>query len=185
MRYNTGGQQIMKTMLVTFGIFFALNSLGQPLEDDRHRPQFYDSTINGLRLRDPASIERIMGITDNIVDNETEQAEVVNESGNQLLTLIFHPGDVVNQFSEFKVEYNTGRKLPKLRINEKEFITDKGIRLGITKEQLLKVLGQPKEKKQGDCWMYYYTQGNGLLYFGNYYFEDGMLDGFWFGEEYP
>lgn len=174
----------MRTLPLIAGVFLAWHSFGQPMQDDKHRPQFYDSTINGLRLRDRASIERVMGITDNIVDNETERTEVVNESGNQLLTMIFHPGDVINEFSEFKIEYNKERTLPKFRIYEKEFITGKGIRLGITKEQLLKTLGEPKEKKQ-DAWLYYYKQKNGLLYFGNYYFKDEMLDGFWFGEEYP
>jgi len=175
----------MKTVLLIVGVFLTLDNFGQSTNDDRHRPQFYDSTVNGLQLRDLASIERIMGITDNIVDNESERAEVINETGNQLLTMIFHPGDVVNQFSEYKVEYNKERKLPKLRINEKEFITGKGIRLGITKEQLSETLGQPKDKKQEDTWMYYYKQENGLLYFGSYYFQDGMLAEFWFGEEYP
>jgi hypothetical protein len=174
----------MRTVFTMFGIFISWYSLGQSIKGDKQRPAFYDSTINGLHLRDPASIERIMGITDNIVDKDSERAEVVNESGNQLLTMLFHPGDVINQFSEFMVEYNTERKLPELRMHEKEFMTGKGIRLGITKKQLLETLGEPKEKKQ-DAWLYYYKQENGLLYFGNYYFKDEMLDGFWFGEEYP
>jgi len=174
----------MKKVLLFVGVCLALDNFGQSAKDDKYRPQFYDSTINGLQLRDPASIERIMGIADNIVDKETERAEVINETGNQLLTMIFHPGDIVNQFSEYKVEYNKERKLPKLRINEKEFVTGKGVRLGLTKEQLSEALGKPNEKKE-DTWMYYYKQGNGLLYFGSYYFQDGMLAEFWFGEEYP
>ncbi|HEY5749434.1 MAG TPA: hypothetical protein VIU12_25375 [Chryseolinea sp.] len=126
-----------------------------------------------------------MEITDNIVDNESEKAEVVNETGDQLLTMTFHPGDVVNQFSEFKVEYNSEKRAPKLKIRQKEFRTGKGIRLGTTEKQLTQALGNPKEKKkQGDYWICYYKQDDGL-YFGHYYFQNGKLVKFWFGEEYP
>jgi hypothetical protein len=176
----------MRTIVLFVAVFLAWDSFGQLIDGDNLRKQkFYDSTLNGMRLRDAASIERIVGTTENIVGSDDEQTEVVNEAGDQLLTMTFHPGDVVNQFSQFKVEYNTEKKTPKLKIKQAEFRTGKGIRLGATEEQLTQVLGPPKEKKkQGIYWAYYYKQDKGL-YFGHYYFQNKKLVKFWFGEEYP
>ncbi len=173
----------MRTFLLFVGVFLAWDNFGQLIADDSLSvKKFYDPTLNGLRLRDPASIERIMGMTDNIVGGNNE-TEVINESRSQLLTMVFLPGDTVNQFSEFRVEYNSKWKLPKLKIDEREFVTGKGVRLGITEDQLLQALGEPKERKKEGYWMYYYKHQN-RYYFGNYVFEDGRLVMFLFGEEY-
>jgi hypothetical protein len=46
-------------------------------------------------------------------------------------------------------------------------------------------LGPPKEKKiENDYLKYVYKQDDGL-YFGFYWFRNGKLEKFWFGEEYP
>lgn len=176
----------MVKLFVIIGLLISLDSFAQLINSDYLRKQkFYDSTLNGMILRDANSIERIIGTSENIVDSDDEETDVINEDGSQLLTLIFLPGDAVNQFSQFKVEFNAGSKKSKLKIADKEFITGKSIKLGLTERELLKVLGSPKEKKkEGDYLIYSYHQNNGL-YFGHYYFHKGRLTKFWFGEEYP
>jgi hypothetical protein len=138
-----------------------------------------------MRLRDVASVEKVIGTSDNMIDPQNEQTEVTNSNGRQVLTMVFHPGDIVNQFSQFKIEYNSKEIKSKYRVNSSEFITGKGIRLGIIEQDLLRALGPPKEKKiDKDYLLYSYKQEDGL-YFGYYWFRNGKLEKFWFGEEYP
>jgi len=176
----------MKHLIAIILLIYSVDSLGQMLNgEELKKKMYYDSTLNGMRFRDPISVERTIGTTTNIIDSEDEQTEVININGDQLLTMIFHPGDVVNQFSEFKIEYNSKNVRSNYKIKEKEFVTGKGIKLGITEQKLLEVLGQPMEKKSDkDCVEYYYKQDDGL-YFGHYWFKNGKLEKFWFGEEYP
>ena len=99
--------------------------------------------------------------------------------------MVFLPGDVVNQFSQFKIEYNSTGIQSDYKIKDKEFVTGKGIKLGVNEADLVKALGQPKEKENDKGYLQYsYRQDNGL-YFGHYWFKKGKLEKFWFGEEYP
>jgi hypothetical protein len=176
----------MKHLIAIIILLYSMDSLGQLINgEELKKKQYYDPTLNGMRLRDPKSVEKVIGITDNIIDSEDEQTEVISVNGNQLLTMTFHPGDVVNQFSQFKIEYNSKKIRSSYKIKDKEFVTGKGIRLGITEQKLVEVLGQPIEKKPDKGLLKYsYKQDNGL-YFGHYWFKNGKLEKFWFGEEYP
>lgn len=91
----------------------------------------------------------------------------------------------MNQFSQFKVGYNSSGIKSNYKIEDKVFVTGKGIKLGITEFELVELLGHPitKETKDG-LTKYSYKQINGL-YFGQYWFNRGKLEKFWFGEEYP
>lgn len=120
-----------------------------------------------------------------MVDRQDEQTDVISVNGDQLLTMTIHPGDLVNQFSQFKVEYNINKVKSIYRIPDKEFVSGKGLKLGIDEQKLVAALGQPKEKKtESGVIVYYYKQEDGL-YFGHYWFKNGRLVKFWFGEEYP
>lgn len=177
----------MRTLLLLLTFLITIDGFGQLVDGDNLKKQkYYDSTLNKIRLRDPRTIEKVFETTDNLIDSKDEQTEVTNEKGNQLLTMVFLPGDVVNQFSQFKVEYNSLNKVTDLRLKEKEFVTGKGIKLGTTEKELIKALGQPKEKREENgVTVYLYRQESEGLYFGNYYFKGGQLIKFWFGEEYP
>jgi len=167
-------------------LFYSLSNYGQLINGESLRKQlYYDSTLNGMRLRDVRSVEKVIGTKENMIDIIDEQTEVINLNGDQLLTMTFHPGDVVNQFSQFKIEYNSNGIKSIYNIADAEFITGKGIKLGISEQKLVTALGQPKQKKmEGDFLVYYYKQEDGL-YFGLYWFKNGRLVKFWFGEEYP
>jgi hypothetical protein len=131
-----------------------------------------------MSLRDVQSVEKVIGTNDNIIDSQDEQTEVTTINGDQLLTMTFHPRDVVNQFSQFKIEYNSKKAKSKYKIGNKEFVSGKGIKLGITEQKLVAALGQPKQKKNdNDYLVYSYKQENGL-YFGHYWFKNGKLQRF-------
>jgi hypothetical protein len=92
----------MKTLLISFALLFSLDGFSQLINEESLRKQkYYDSTLNGMRLRDVASVEKVIGTSENMIDAQDEQTEVRNSDGHQLLTMVFHPGDVVNQFSQF------------------------------------------------------------------------------------
>lgn len=177
----------MKSLILGLTLLLSFDHYGQLVDGENLiKQKYYDSTLNGIRLRDPRTVEKVFKTTDNLIDPNDDQTEVTNEQGNQLLTMYFLPGDVINQFSQFKVEYNSQNKTTDLKLGEKEFVTGKGIRLGTTEKELIKVLGQPKEKRnESGLTIYLYRQEGEGLYFGNYYFQGGRLIRFWFGEEYP
>lgn len=176
----------MKHLIIIGILFCSVDSFGQLINGERLKKQtYYDSTLNGMRLRDVQSVEKVIGTKDNMIDSQDERTEVININGDQLLTMTFHPGDIVNQFSQFKIEYNSKKVKSIYKIGDKEFVSGKGIRLGINEQKLVAALGQPKEKKADNGFVvYHYKQEDGL-YFGHYWFKNGRLERFWFGEEYP
>jgi hypothetical protein len=176
----------MRILIISLTLLFSVDGFGQLINGASLRNQkYYDSTLNGMRLRNVASVEKMIGTSENMIDAQDEQTEVTNSNGRQVLTMVFHPGDIVNQFSQFKIEYNSEGIKSKYRVNSSEFITGKGIKLGINEQDLLRALGPPKEKKiDKDYLLYSYKQEDGL-YFGSYWFRNGKLEKFWFGEEYP
>lgn len=91
-------------------LFCSVNSYAQLINGEQLKNRlYYDSTLNHMRLRDVQSVEMVIGTKNNMIDSEDDETEVINTNGEQLLTMIFHPGDIVNQFSQFKIEYNSGR----------------------------------------------------------------------------
>lgn len=81
-----------------------------------------------IRFRDASTIEKVFNTTNNLIDSNDYQTEVTNKKGDQLLTMIFHPGDVINSFSEFRAEYNLKHRKTDFRLNKKDFVTGKGIK---------------------------------------------------------
>ncbi len=176
----------MKTIFFITALIFYIDTFGQLVDAaNLKRQTFYDSTLNGMRLRDVVSVEKVIGVTENMIDSNDYETEISSQNGEQILTMVFLPGDVINQFSQFKVEYNSKKLQTKYKVGQKGFLTGKGIQLGISESQLFKTLGPPKEKKKDKNYVdYFYKQDNGL-YFGHYWFANGRLEKFWFGDEYP
>src|SRR6478735_2070847 len=125
---------LLKPLFVSLLISFcASNGFCQLIDGENLKRQPYcDSTLNGMRLRDAVSVGMVIGTTENIIDSYNENCKVITADGSQLLTMIFYPGDVVNTFSVFKVERNRKGVKSKYRIGDKEFVSGKGIKLGIT-----------------------------------------------------
>lgn len=176
----------MNRLTIVIALLCSYNSFAQLINGEELKKQlYYDSTLNGMRLRDPRSVEVVIGTTENMIDPQDGTTEVLSSTRGQVLTMIFHPGDVVNLFSQFKVEYNTQKLNSKYKIRDKAFLTGKGIKLGITEQQLLKILGKPAAKENDDGYTRYSYKQNDGLYFGSYWFKKGKLAKFWYGEEYP
>ena len=56
------------------GLALAIDSFGQLINGDDLRKQlYYDSTLNGMIIRDPKSVERALGTTVNVIDSKDER----------------------------------------------------------------------------------------------------------------
>jgi hypothetical protein len=149
--------------------------------------KYLDNSVNKIKLRTPETVENLFGLGKNYVDQDDDETEVVNNDGKQLLTMIFYPGGARNDFYAFRVSYNTKDLKPNLKIETKDFVTGKNIKLGLTEDQVENKLGTPTKisTENGLIIWTYETEKNDDLYFGRYEFKDGKLIQFWFGEEYP
>jgi len=148
-------------------------------------PKYRDNGVNGIKLRDPKTVAKVLGDGINYLDKDDDEKEVVNGDAKQLLTMIFHPGGTINEFCEFRVSYNTENLKTKCKIDDKDFITERKIKLGLTEQQVKNKLGTPSEITTDKGLIIWRYEKKDDLYFGRYDFKDGRLIQFWFGEEYP
>jgi len=178
-------------MKLMFNIFLTIFILSQTAHcqllntEDLKNQKYYESTLNGMVIRDPHSIEKVLKTTKDLFDMEDEETEVISGDGRQSVKMIFLPGDITNQFSQFKVEYTTNNQRIDLKIDNDEFCTGKGIKLGLTEKEVTNLLGEPHELKYQNQLKVYWYRPEESLYFGNYYFQDNKLIKFWFGFSYP
>lgn len=138
----------MRTSIVIIGLFYHLNSWGQDFKPD--------TTLNQIILESRASIIKKLKSDTAFIKKyfyhaqETEYPHLDMRTTDQKLTLYFHPGNWTWAFSEFKVEpwdkdATTQRVI---RLSDKEFVTEKGIKLGTPKSELLKKIGRPTSIKR-------------------------------------
>ncbi len=147
--------------------------------------RYYDSSVNKIYLRNADTVEKILKTDSNLVDPDDLKTEIISCDNKKLLTMVFNPGDVINQFSQFIVEYNFRNIKTNLKVEENDFISEKGVRLGLTPDEVTDLLGTAYSTDiKNDTLILRYRQEKGL-YFGNYYFKKEKLIKFWFGEEYP
>ena len=107
-----------------------------------------DTAVNNINIDDYESTERVLG--KNSWSKQFEQAgslpriEVVNKTGTQILRLFFHYGGSKNSVDEFEIiNIDSAYKIPKqaIHLKDEQFTTSNKICLGISKEDLVKKLG--------------------------------------------
>lgn len=151
---------------------------------------FYDTTINNIRLNDCDTIIKLFGDKYKLSDNMPEfpNIQIINSNQSQLLTMYMMYGSSKCDFSQFQIEYapNSREKLLKsFKLDLINFISGKGIHLGMSVSQLKLKLGEPSETKQAKRQtILSYQEYNGL-YFADYYFKKDRLIKFRYGYEYP
>ncbi len=171
----------MKTLLSLMVLIIALSdSLAQ--SDDF---KCGENSVSNIKLRNPASVEKVLGKGINYLNEDDDETEVINSDGKQLLTMIFNPGGTINEFSSFRVEYNSENLQLNLKVKKREFVTGKDVRLGLTEDQVENKLGTPTNRSSNNGLTIWRYECEDDLYFGHYDFLDGRLVRFWFGFEYP
>lgn len=159
-----------------------------------------DTSISQIRLLDTSRVDVVLGedVMDRLEENESlglPHTSVLSDDKSQQLTVIFHPGNVRNEFSEFIVGYAQEDRMYTPTSSEAEFITESGIKLGMTQGSLKSIKGEPDAIVQGEGTVFQYTIDEAdspflaryymPLYYAYYTFEEGYLTEFRFGFEYP
>jgi hypothetical protein len=157
-----------------------------------------DTSLNGIALRNSKSTDIAIG-TDNKID-EKEQYHFYSLMDVETLTLTQHPGDGKNQISIFSVSYSDKADYGYKQLKVETFQTEKGIKLGLTKQQLVDKLGNcyaVVDSTENCIELYYRIENpkdsktkilecnNMPVYYATYTFCKDKLSYYEFGFEYP
>lgn len=108
-----------------------------------------DTSINGLALRSEATLSRFyaaeISLRPGSGSDSYPAAYFYNVSSTQYLAVYHYNGDAASQFSLFEIGYRDQKKTDTLaKVTAYGFFqTESGIKLGISKKELLKIKGEP------------------------------------------
>lgn len=157
-----------------------------------------DTSLSKIKLRDSESAKSIINAKDKIDNND--QYHYYSTMYRETLTMTQHPGDGKYQISIFKVEYSDKADYGYRKLNIDTFKTEKGIKLGINKRQIIEKLGScyvAHDSSKGYIELYYRLEtpndsktkvlesNNMPIYYASYKLWKGRLEKFEFGFEYP
>jgi hypothetical protein len=98
-----------------------------------------DTSLSGIIIRNAESVTKIVGDQNEL--DSMEQCHFYTKLERETLTLTQHPGDGKNKISIFKVEYSDKASYGYKQLSIDTLKTEKGIRLGLTKKQIIQKLG--------------------------------------------
>jgi len=157
-----------------------------------------DTSLSGIQLRDAGSAKAVIGDNNKIDDND--QYHFYGEKEEETLILTQHPGDGRNAISIFEVVYSDKASYGYKQLHIRHFTTEKGITLGISKQQVIDKLGAsyiPKDSSANHIELYYRLEQpqdsrtqllrrhNMPIYYASYHFRNDKLKKMKFGFEYP
>ncbi len=157
-----------------------------------------DTSVCGIKIRNFESATTIIGNKNQI--DSINQYHFYSKFNREILTLTQHSGDAKNQISIFKVEYSNKINFDYKQLLIDTFKTEKGIKLGMNKKQIIEKLGScyaALDSTKDYLELYYIIallkdsksevlrQYNMPTYFASYKFWDNKLETFEFGFEYP
>jgi len=157
-----------------------------------------DSSVAGINIDDVESTIKVLGKETKLGGDWTYRN--LNKDKSQFLNLTVYPGSYYNQISLFEVGY-TNKILKRDRFLENiDFRTEKGIKLGMSKSEIIEIFGDcytvnlktsdtlniayrielPQDSKNE-----YLSKHNMPIYYAEYDFIKSKLNRFEFGFEYP
>jgi hypothetical protein len=157
-----------------------------------------DTSLYNIVLRDRNSTYHALGHTTTLPSDET--IRFYSKDRSQVMSMRIHPGDAINAVSIFQVYYPSNEPFDYPRVPERTFETGHGLKLGMRKKDILKVLGpcySAKDSTAKGMTMAYkieapYDSDSRLLerekmpvYYANYRIKSGVLVMMEFGFEYP
>jgi hypothetical protein len=174
----------------------ALPAAAQPAKKGCDLPNA-DTTVAGIKLGDDKTTKKALGEDYPIVvdDQKTDYPWIffASRDNKQLFLLRHHAGDTIHSYMEFEVKFGRHDKKPK-KLPVYEFVTGKGIKLGMKRKPLLAKLGPcftAKETDDGEIIRYEIKDekaSTGVLkasnmpqYYAEYEFRSGVLVRFKFG----
>jgi hypothetical protein len=157
-----------------------------------------DTSICGIKIHDVESTLRVLGQKTELEGDSTHV--FFSKDKNQELRLNVFPGGARSQVSIFNVCYSKNKKQNLRMINQNVFETEKEVKLGISKNQLIEKLGKcytVKDSTKQTIELDYRIENpndsrtkllenyNMPVYYAWYKFKNEKLDSFEFGFEYP
>jgi len=157
-----------------------------------------DTSLCGITLRNSISADKVIG-KENKTD-EREQYHFYSKMNVETLTLTQHTGDGKNQISVFNVTYSNKAYYGYKQLNFDTFKTEKGIKLGMTKQEVINRLGKcyvAVDSTKNLIELYYRIENpkdsrtkilesnNMPVYYATYGFWKNELKQYEFGFEYP
>jgi hypothetical protein len=192
---------MIKSGCITFFIALIICYLAAYAIAETEIPRQADISVSGILLSNSESTRQILvnPPRPTEMDDDFPVIQICNSNNTEILTLVFHHGDTKDSFNEFRIQniskVLTGCIIPPKVISR--FVTGKGIHLGISKEELIKILGPSftEDKEDNTITIRYKIDNfnkssflkkyNLPVYFGHYHFLKGKLAKFEFGFEYP
>ncbi|MGL3001375.1 hypothetical protein [Flavobacterium sp. RSSB_23] len=157
-----------------------------------------DTSVVGIKIRNAESILNILGEKTKLEGDSTYI--LYSNDKKQKLELTIHPGESYNQVSIFNISYTYKSNLKLRQIKSKEFETEKGIKLGISKRQIIEKLGNcyiVKDSSKNSIELNYRLElpndsktkilktNNLPIYYASYKLTNDKLESIEFGFEYP
>lgn len=172
--------------------------------DNEHKTNFNaktfipDTAVNGIALLHWKSvIQHFEEDTDFVSkrllrhkDLDFPYADFTNTDETERLQLFTHPGYGLHEFAIAEIRVKSAAEMPCrgcVKFPDNQYKTARGIQLGITETELLKILGEPRDKSTyKDALIYNYwltinesprflSRYNHEKWFGDYYFKNGRL----------
>lgn len=158
-----------------------------------------DLTIAGIRLLDAQSAAEVVGSGAELRGGEEDlpHASFVNEHGNEQLDLFAHYGASVDEYAEAEVHEAGSQALVLKDLPVESFITGRGVGLGMTARDVIKLFGTCVKAREsdGDAEIIQYEITRSQMepvmlglgydsYFAEYEFSSGKLVRFRFGFEH-
>jgi hypothetical protein len=155
-------------------------------------------SVCGIELQNMESTIAIIGNKDNA--DTLGEYHYYSNFESETLTLTQYPGDAKFQISILKVETSTKASFGYRQLNVASFKTEKGIKLGMNKKQIIEKLGNcyaPIDSTDGYIEIYYRIESpkdtdsklleknNMPMYYASYKLWNDKLVQYEFGFEYP
>jgi hypothetical protein len=157
-----------------------------------------DTSASGIKIGNVESTLNVLGKQTKLESFSTHFFYSSNKK--QKLGLTVHPGDSYSQVSIFTISYSDNSKQSFRQLNLKEFETEKGIKLGVNKKQIIERLGTcyvAKDSTNKSIQLNYRLElpsdsrtkllknNNMPIYYAIYKLKNDKLYNFEFGFEYP
>ena len=157
-----------------------------------------DTSVFGIKIRNAESALNILGKQTKLSGDSTHTFYSADKK--QRLALTVHAGDAFNEVSIFTVSYSDQSKENFTQLDTKEFETEKGIKLGLSKRKLLEKLGDcytAKDSSEHTIQLYYILESphdsktkllnnnNMPSYYASYKLTNDKLNRMEFGFQYP
>lgn len=172
----------MKIITILFVVLFAAKVHSEEL------PIYFDLGIDSYAFLSRSTTETLLkgSLTNNDYGFSTYEFKL---GDHHIIQFIVHPGSVKYEVSEVKIIFDLNRHLTNSYPGSA--ITQKGIFLGMSKEELISKLDKPKMglndvleyKAENDTEIL--AKYNMPIYYGKYTFRKNKLVSFSFGFEYP